>query len=313
VTSQSQNTKAWPLTQKWFAAGLGLVSLGLGCAFYASMRPAQFWISWAPRLPPLPLPTVIATSAPSFLHTVAFALMGSAMSQKPERSVIFWTAVSLAWEAMQGLWPVLGVCDPSDFVFALLGGILSWTIAHGQVQTKLPPLKTLCVKIPVTLAGAAALMATSPSRGPFNPVYIQPIYMSYEDLRIAFRVEPPKPIAEAGKILRHDKYLLINDINKGIHVFDNEDPTQPKAIAFLNIPGNIDIAAKDQVIYADSFTDLLTIEFIDGNFYLRHLEADVFPYNAYQIFLNKGAGRPPYGSFKEIDPKSGVVIGAKDS
>jgi hypothetical protein len=213
---------------------------------------------------------------------------------------------------MQGIWPVLGVCDPLDFGFTLLGGSLSWILIDRQVRTKIPPIKSLWFKIPVTVAGAAALMATSKMEQGAPPRRIQPVYMSYEDLRTAFRVEPPRPIEEPGKILLIDKYLLVNDINKGIHVYDNEDPTQPKQVAFLNIPGNIDLAAKDRVIYADSFTDLLAIEFSDGQFHLTHREVDVFTYNAYQTFLNKRRGNAPYGTLKEVDPKRGVVVSTKE-
>ncbi|MCP4441227.1 MAG: hypothetical protein GY810_20170 [Aureispira sp.] len=62
-----------------------------------------------------------------------------------------------------------------------------------------------------------------------------------------------------GKIYTKDQYLLIGEIGKGVHVFDNTDPRSPKNLAFIQIPGNVDVAIKGDVIYADNFMDLVTL------------------------------------------------------
>jgi hypothetical protein len=41
---------------------------------------------------------------------------------------------------------------------------------------------------------------------------------------------------------------------------DNSDPSNPQNISFIEIPGNLDIAIKDNFLYADSYVDLLTID-----------------------------------------------------
>jgi hypothetical protein len=90
-----------------------------------------------------------------------------------------------------------------------------------------------------------------------------PIYMSYEDLRKAVVVEDAVPMVEPGKIYFYDKYIFINEYMKGIHIIDIEDPSSPSAISFITIPGNVDMAIKDNILYADSYIDLVLIDISD--------------------------------------------------
>lgn len=52
-------------------------------------------------------------------------------------------------------------------------------------------------------------------------------------------------------------------MNKGVHIIDNSNPAQPINKVFISIPGNIDIAVKGSTLYADMFTDLLSIDISD--------------------------------------------------
>jgi len=54
--------------------------------------------------------------------------------------------------------------------------------------------------------------------------------------------------------------LFINELNTGIHIYDNSDPSNPKNIGFLNIPGNLDMAVHDHYLYVDSYLDLVAID-----------------------------------------------------
>jgi hypothetical protein len=67
-------------------------------------------------------------------------------------------------------------------------------------------------------------------------------------------------VQTAGKLYIKDRYIYLNEVEKGIHVIDNIDPSSPKQVAFLNIPGNMDIGVKDNILYADTYTDLLAID-----------------------------------------------------
>ncbi len=78
-------------------------------------------------------------------------------------------------------------------------------------------------------------------------------------------VESPRELKKPGKIYYYNDYLLINEIHQGIHIFDNSNPTQPTAISFISIPGNVDMAIKSDVLYVDCYFDLLTIDVTDFN------------------------------------------------
>ena len=66
-------------------------------------------------------------------------------------------------------------------------------------------------------------------------------------------------LEKPGKIYVKDNYLFINELKKGIHVIDNTNPATPKFVSFINIPGNIDMAVVDNVLYADSYSDMVVI------------------------------------------------------
>lgn len=87
----------------------------------------------------------------------------------------------------------------------------------------------------------------------------RPVFKSLSAVRQEMRFEGPRSIAQPGKIYLYGKYLLLNDVNKGIHVFDNSNPSSPKKLGFMNIAGNVDMAIRNNVLYADSYGDLTII------------------------------------------------------
>lgn len=72
-----------------------------------------------------------------------------------------------------------------------------------------------------------------------------------------------EPIKNAGKIYIKDKFIFLNEVDKGIHVINNSNRSRPVQTAFLNIPGNQDIAVKGNILYADMYNDLLAIDITD--------------------------------------------------
>ena len=87
-----------------------------------------------------------------------------------------------------------------------------------------------------------------------------PIYMSYEDLRSAVKMTPSREMNNPGKIYFKDQFIFINEKMMGVHVFDVSDPANPQNKGFIEIPGNIDIAIKENTLYADSYIDLVAID-----------------------------------------------------
>jgi hypothetical protein len=91
-------------------------------------------------------------------------------------------------------------------------------------------------------------------------VKYEPIYKSYDEIRQPISVGTARAIKNPGKIYLYHNYILINEQLEGLHVIDNNDPANPQNIAFINIQGNLDMSMKGNILYADSYIDLLTID-----------------------------------------------------
>jgi hypothetical protein len=131
----------------------------------------------------------------------------------------------------------------------------------------------------------------------------EPVYMSFDELRAAVKTEGPQDIQQAGKIYIIGKYLLINEPNKGIHVFDNSDPASPKNLSFITIPGNIDMAVKGNILYADSHVDLVAFDISDPT-NIREVarEENIFP-----VWTRS------FASGQQIDPSKGIIVEFKQA
>jgi hypothetical protein len=94
-------------------------------------------------------------------------------------------------------------------------------------------------------------------------VYYQPVYSTTAEIKAATGLKAAQTLSSPGKIYLKDKNLFINEIGKGIHLFDNSNAASPKPLGFLNIPGNYDLAILGTTLYADSFVDLVLFDVSD--------------------------------------------------
>lgn len=83
---------------------------------------------------------------------------------------------------------------------------------------------------------------------------------SLMELRTQVKAASPRSLQNPGKMYVFGKYLFVNEIKKGIHIIDNGDKSNPKFVSFISIPGNGDIAVRDNILYADSFSDLVALD-----------------------------------------------------
>ena len=105
-----------------------------------------------------------------------------------------------------------------------------------------------------------------------------PIFMAEADMRTDAAIVGSKDLEEPGKIYFYNNYIFINELREGIHIIDNTDPTSPQNLGFIEIKGNIDMAVKDNILYADNFMDLLAIDISDPLAPVQlSREQDVFP------------------------------------
>ncbi|NID11605.1 LVIVD repeat-containing protein [Fibrivirga algicola] len=87
-----------------------------------------------------------------------------------------------------------------------------------------------------------------------------PVSLTTAQVRMGLNVAPARGLINPGKIYTKDGYLFINELKMGIHIIDNRNPSEPKSVAFVNIPGNGDIAVRGNFLYADSYMDLVTLD-----------------------------------------------------
>jgi hypothetical protein len=83
------------------------------------------------------------------------------------------------------------------------------------------------------------------------------------EIRSQVKAENARQLLRPGKMYVKGDYLFVNEIKEGIHVIDNSDPKSPKFVSFINIPGNGDIAVRDNILFADSFSDLVALDISD--------------------------------------------------
>ena len=93
-----------------------------------------------------------------------------------------------------------------------------------------------------------------------NPSDYFPVLMQREDLEKSVKFLDAREIDRPGKIYYKDQVIFLNEKYKGFHLIDNSDPSNPRNMGFLNIPGSIDIAIKNNSLLADNATDLVSID-----------------------------------------------------
>lgn len=108
------------------------------------------------------------------------------------------------------------------------------------------------------LLGLSACPMTGPEPS-LQPQY-RPLLMARAQLEQAVAALPPQALHNTGKIYLRGSYVLVNERYEGVHIIDNHDPAHPKPVAFVRIPGNVDLAMKGNLLYADSGPDLLTFD-----------------------------------------------------
>ena len=90
-----------------------------------------------------------------------------------------------------------------------------------------------------------------------------PIYETKEAVSLNIKSNPPREIELPGKLFVYGNYIFLNEIDKGVHIIDNTDPGNPVVKAFIDIPGNLDIAVKGNILYADMYQDLVAVDISD--------------------------------------------------
>jgi hypothetical protein len=107
----------------------------------------------------------------------------------------------------------------------------------------------------------------------------KPVLIEKTALANSISFQPPRQVCQTGKIYFKDNYIFLNEKYCGIHVFDNTNPSAPVNLGFIAIPGSVDIAMKNNVLYVDNAIDLVAIDLSNGleNLTVTKRVTDVFP------------------------------------
>lgn len=110
----------------------------------------------------------------------------------------------------------------------------------------------------------------------------KPVYKEKSEVLGNIKSNPAKEIEKTGKFYIYGNYIFLNETDKGVHVIDNSNPSQPRNIAFIDIPGDVDLAVKDNILYADMYSDLVAIDISDpSHVVLKKTINNVFPERQY--------------------------------
>ena len=116
----------------------------------------------------------------------------------------------------------------------------------------------------------------------YSYTWFEPLYKTSAEVRANIKSSPAKPIGQPGKLVISGSYIFLNELDKGIHVIDNHDPSAPRNMAFIDIPGNVDIAIRGTTLYADLYTDLVVLDISDPLHVVRkNIISSVFPQRFY--------------------------------
>ncbi|HMQ47483.1 MAG TPA: hypothetical protein PKA00_03470 [Saprospiraceae bacterium] len=137
---------------------------------------------------------------------------------------------------------------------------------------------------------------------PDETVGMAPVY--YEGDWQTIQVLGAQPISRLHKIYYKDGYIFAGETSKGIHIIDNQDPTNPQKIKFIQIIGNSDIAIKGSLLYANNLNDLVVLDISDlEHISVRHRLENAFPQGTLIT-------PPNYNGFFECpDPAMGQIQG----
>lgn len=88
---------------------------------------------------------------------------------------------------------------------------------------------------------------------------LKPYIVSYKEIR-DIRVSSPRAITNYGATTVYGNYIYIADNQKGIHIFDNSNPSNPVQTAFILLPGAENLIINNGKLYANGYIDLFIFD-----------------------------------------------------
>lgn len=122
--------------------------------------------------------------------------------------------------------------------------------------------------------------------------FYEPVYKTSAEVRANIKSNAPREVERPGKLFIRGNYIFLNEIDRGIHIIDNTFPAAPKNIAFIDIPGNVDVAVKGNTLYADAYVDLVAIDISNPlNVAAKKFIDNAFPFRRYSGGFEVDSGK----------------------
>lgn len=119
------------------------------------------------------------------------------------------------------------------------------------------------LQLGITVILTASLSGCDKEKVTRSYTWYTPVYRALPEVRAEMKSSPARAVKNPGKIYIYRNYIFLNEFDEGIHIFDNTNPSSPKNIAFIPIPGNEELAIRDNVLFTDSYSDLVSFDISD--------------------------------------------------
>ncbi|MCH8317558.1 MAG: hypothetical protein IIA88_03540 [Bacteroidetes bacterium] len=135
--------------------------------------------------------------------------------------------------------------------------------------------------------------------------FYKPLLMHRSELENSIELRDKRDINNPTKIYLKDNYIFITEKYYGVHIIDNSDPKNPANIGFISVPGCVDVAIKQNIMYVDNATDLVAIDLSDYN-NLKEVKRikDAFP----ELYPPDNNNWIPNEYKKENRPENTVIV-----
>src|SRR5688572_28854299 len=98
----------------------------------------------------------------------------------------------------------------------------------------------------------SAIILQSCSKSPATRTYTitTPVYKALTEVVADVKNSSAEGISTPGKMFVIGHYIFLNEVDKGVHIIDNKNPSRPVNKYFIKTPGNMDVAVKGNILYA---------------------------------------------------------------
>jgi hypothetical protein len=118
----------------------------------------------------------------------------------------------------------------------------------------------LTMAFAVIIVLACCMVACTKDHVKDHYVYYTPVYKTRDEIKANIRSNNPVEIVQTGKLAVKDNYIYLNEPGKGVHIIDASNPASPRNLAFIDIPGNVEVAVRGNYLYADCYTALAVVD-----------------------------------------------------